>query len=67
MDIKAVMLLMCLEVLGEGFFRFPGRDREEVCRKLLYLVKLYQRFCILNTDQNLNMTLLIDTVCTVLF
>ena len=34
------LLLMCLEVLGEGFFCFPGRDREGICRKLLSLVKL---------------------------
>ena len=40
-DIKAVMLLMCPEVLGERFFRFPGRDFEGVCRKLLSTVKLY--------------------------
>ena len=35
MHIKAVMLLICLEVLGEQFFCFPGGDWEGVCRKLL--------------------------------
>ena len=45
---------MCLEVLWEGFFCFPGREWEGVCRKLLSLVKLYQRFWIWNIDQNLN-------------
>ena len=54
------MLLMCLEVLREGFFSFPVRDWEGVCRKLLSLVKLYQRFWKLNMDQNLNMALLIQ-------
>ena len=44
MYMKAVMLLMCIEVLGEEFFCFPVRDWEGVCRKLLSLVKLYQRF-----------------------
>ena len=39
--IKAVMLLMCLEVLGERLFCFPGRVYEGVCRKPLSLVKLY--------------------------
>ena len=39
------MPLMCLEVLREGFFCFLGKDWEEVCRKLLSLVKLYQRYC----------------------
>ena len=34
------MLLMCLEVLGEGFFCFPVRDSEGVCKKLLSLVFL---------------------------
>ena len=34
------MLLMCLEVLREGFFCFPVRDWEGVCRKLLSLVFL---------------------------
>ena len=38
--IKAAMLLMCLEVLREGFFCFPVRDWEGVCRKLLPLVFL---------------------------
>ena len=37
---KAIMLLMCLEVLREGFFCFPVRDWEGVCRKLLSLVFL---------------------------
>ena len=46
MQIKAVMLLICLEVLGEGFFCFPERDWEGACRKLLSLVKLYHRFWI---------------------
>ena len=36
------MLLMSLEVLGEEFLCFPGRDWEGVCRKLLPLVKLYE-------------------------
>ena len=36
-----------------------------VCRKLLSLVKLYQRFWIWNIDQNLNMALLIVAACTV--
>ena len=31
-------------MLGEGFFYFPVRDWERVCRKQLSLVKLYQRF-----------------------
>ena len=36
MHIKAAMLLMCLEVLGEGVFLcFSGRDWEGICRKLL--------------------------------
>ena len=34
------MLLMCLEVLRVGFFRFPVRDWEGVCRKILSLVFL---------------------------
>ena len=34
------MLLMCLEVLREGFFSFPVRDWEGVCRKPLSLVFL---------------------------
>ena len=42
--IKAVMSLICLEVLGEGFFCFPVGDWEGICRNLLFLVKLYQRF-----------------------
>ena len=47
MHIKAVMLLMDPEVLREGFFcYFPVRDWEGVCRKLLSLVKLDQRFWI---------------------
>ena len=33
---------------GEGFFCFPGRDREKVSRNLLSLVKLYQRIWIWN-------------------
>ena len=66
MHIKAAMLLMCLEVPGEGFFCFPGRDWEEVCRKLLSLIKLNKRFEIRNIDQNLDMALLIVAVCTVL-
>ena len=40
MHIKPVILLMCLEVLREGFFYFPVRDWEGVCRKLLPLVFL---------------------------
>ena len=48
---KAVMLLMCLEVLVEGFF---WERLVRVCKKLLSLVKLYQRFWIWNIDQNLN-------------
>ena len=35
------MLLMCLEVLREGFFCFPVRDWEGVCRKLLSLIFIY--------------------------
>ena len=66
MHIKAAMLLMCLEVLGEGFFCFPGTDWEEVYRKLLSLIKLNKRFGIRNIDQNLDMALLIVAVCTVL-
>ena len=42
------MLLMCLEVLGEGFFCFPGRD-------LSCYVKLGHRFWVWNIYQNLNM------------
>ena len=34
------MLLMCLEVLREGFFCLSLRDWERVCRKLLSLVFL---------------------------
>ena len=34
------MLLMCLELLREGFFCFPVRDCEVVSRKLLSLVFL---------------------------
>ena len=63
---KVVMLLICLDVLGKEFFYFPERDSEGICRKLLSLVKLYQRFWIWNIDQNLNMALLIVAVCTVL-
>ena len=59
--------MMCLEVLEERFSCFPGRNWEGVCRKLLFLVKLYQWFCIWNIDQNLNMALLIVVVCAVLF
>ena len=61
------LLLMCPEVLEEGFSCFPGRDWEGVCRKLLFLVRLYQRFWIWNTDKNLNMALLIANDCTTLF
>ena len=32
--IKAFMLLMCLEVLRQGFFSSPVRDWEGVCRSL---------------------------------
>ena len=60
------MLMMCLEVLGEEFFCFTGKDWEGACRKLLSLVNLCQGFLIRNIDQNLNMTLLIAAVCTVL-
>ena len=67
MHIKAEMLLMYLEVMKEGFFCLPGREEEVVCRKLLSLVKLYQRFWVLNIDQNLNISLLILPVSTVLF
>ena len=35
-----VMLLMCLEVLRKGFFCFPVRDWEGVCRNVLSLVFL---------------------------
>ena len=62
--ITAVVLL-CSEVLGKGFFCFPGREWEVVCWKLLSLVKL--RFCIWSIDQKLNMALLIVAVCAVLF
>ena len=65
--IKAVISLMCLEVLGKVFFCFPVRDWEGFCRKLLALVKLYQRFWMWNIDQNLNIPLLIVAICTVLF
>ena len=65
--IKAVMLLICVEVLREGFFCFPGKDWKMVCRKLLSPVKLCQRFWISNVDQNLNTTWLIVAICTVLF
>ena len=58
MHIKPVILLMCLEVLREGFFYFPVRDWEGVRRKLLSLVKLYQRFWIRKINQNLNMALI---------
>ena len=34
------MLLMCLEALRKGFFCFPVKDWEGVCRKLLSLVFL---------------------------
>ena len=61
------MLLMCLEVLREGFFCFPRRDWEGICRKLLSLVKLYQRFWIENIGQSLNMALLIVAVYTLPF
>ena len=36
------MLLMCPELLKEGFFCFPVRDWEGVCRKLLSLVFLFK-------------------------
>ena len=52
--IKAAIMLMCPEVLRERFFCFPVGYWERVCRKLLSLVKLYQRFWIWNIDQNLN-------------
>ena len=42
--IQAVMLLMRLEVLREGFFCFPLRDWEGVCWKLLSLVSLNFEF-----------------------
>ena len=61
------LLLMCPEVLEEGFSCFPRRDWEGVCSKLLFLVRLYQRFWIWNTDKNLNMALLIVNDCTMLF
>ena len=60
--IKAAVMLMCVEVLGEGFFCFPGRYWEGVCRKLLSLIKPYSMFWILNIDQNLNMALLIMAI-----
>ena len=62
-----ILLLMCLEALGEGLSCFHGRDWEGVCRKILSVVKLYQRFWIWNVDQNLKMALLIVAVCIVLF
>ena len=34
------MLLMCLEVLREGYFCFAVRDWEGVCKKLLSIVFL---------------------------
>ena len=37
------MLLMCLEVLSEGFFCFPVRDWEGVCRKP-FLVSSFLNF-----------------------
>ena len=60
------LLLMCLEVLGEWFSCFPWIDWEEFSRKLLSLVKLYQRIWTWNCDQNLIIALLILPVCTVL-
>ena len=60
------LLLMCLEVLGEWFSCFPWIDWEEFSRKLLSLVKLYQRIWTWNCDQNLIIALLILAVCTVL-
>ena len=41
MHIKAAVLSMYLEMLGEGFFCFPGRDWERICSKIFSLVKLY--------------------------
>ena len=35
------MLLVCLEVAREGFFCFPVRDWEGVCRKLLSLIFMH--------------------------
>ena len=44
MHIKAAMLLMCLEVLGEGFFCvFLGETGKGFVGNYC-LVKLYQRF-----------------------
>ena len=60
------LLLMCLEVLGKWFSCFPWIDWEEFSRKLLSLVKLYQRIWTWNCDQNLIIALLILPVCTVL-
>ena len=42
----AVILLMCLEMLGEGFFCLPEIDCKGVCTKPLSPLKLYQRFWI---------------------
>ena len=43
MHIKAVMLLICLEVLGEGFFCFPERDWDIKCRSEFKHVFLNRR------------------------
>ena len=59
------LLLMCLEALGKKFSSFRRRDWEGVSRKLLSLVKMYQRIWI-NLSQNLIMVLLIMAVWTVL-
>ena len=50
------MLVIYLETLGKNV---PRRDWEGISRKLWSLVKLYQRNCIWNLDQNLIITLLI--------
>ena len=42
----------CLDVPGEVFFCFLVRHLEWVCRKLLSLVKLYQKVWIWNINQN---------------
>ena len=51
MHIKTIMLLMCLEVLGE---RFSGRGWD---------IFHIQTFWIWNIDENLNMALLITAAC----
>ena len=43
MHIKAIMLLMCLEVLGEGYVCFLGETGKGFAGKLS-LVKLYKNF-----------------------